>query len=294
MAAIGMLLALGTGAPLSASAQALDCSVSLDRSNLGTEYTFLDELEQRVEEYLNTQRWTEDRFREVERINCRVQIIVQEAPSLTSFRARLVVATLRPIYDTAQATPVVRINDNTWNFEYARGTPLVRRPNQYDDLTSVLDFYANVILGYDYDTFSELGGTPYFERARQIAERAQSNNASGWSSLSGSQSRTTLITQILDPTFEPLRRAYFTYHFKGLDRFVTDTEAARQSILNVLEQLDELSQSTSRTYPLDLFFAAKYEEIAAIFAEGEQGSAAYSILSRIDPAHMSEYNALVN
>lgn len=293
---VWIVLLSGTlSAPSPAQAQELNCSVSVDYSQLsGSNFTFLDELEQRVESYMNERSWTEDTFQEVERIDCSMQIIFQQAPSLTEFQARLVVATLRPIYGTTQATPVVRLNDPNWRFSYSRGASLIHNLGEYDPLTSVLDYYAYLILGYDYDTFSKRGGTPYFEQARRIAERARSAGGGGWSGIGGSQSRTDLIDQLLDTRYRPLRDAYFTYHFGGLDHFVSSTKKARNNVLTVLNNLSTLYEDVSRSYAIDMFFAAKYEELAAIFEEAPMSSQAYAILSEVDPSHLSEYDRLVN
>jgi hypothetical protein len=139
-----------------------------------------------------------------------------------------------------------------------------------------------------------LGGTPYFEQAREIAERARSSGGAGWSEISGSQTRTDLITQLLDQRYEPLREAYFRYHLRGLDRFVQDTDEARQSILEVLQAIQTLYQQVSRSFAIDMFFAAKYQELAALFEGAAISSQAYGILSQIDPSHTSEYDRLVN
>lgn len=295
----GMLLALAAAlllaAPRNADAREFNCSVTVDYSTLtGSDFGFLGELEQRIEEYVNQRSWTEDRYQPNERIECTIQVTVEEALSLTNFRARLIIASRRPIYNTTQHTTVVQFNDDDWQFSYAQGQPLVFNLEQYDPLVSIIDFYVYVMLGYDYDTFSELGGTEYFETARRIAERAQSQSAPGWSSIGTDRSRGNLITQILDPRLRPLRRAYFEYHFAGLDRFVGETDAARSAILDVLVQLDELFDEVSRQYAIDLFFSAKYTELASVFDGWQRSSEAYDYLTSLDPSHTSAYESLVN
>lgn len=295
------LLVLGAALVLTAlparetRAQELDCSVNVDYSQLqGADFGFLDELQRKVREYLNTNTWTDDRFREFERINCSVQLIIQESISLTEFRGRIIVASRRPIHNTAQSTPIIRINDTDVRFEYSRGTPLSFSPETFTPLTSVLDYYAFVLLGYDYDSFSRLGGTPYFERARRVANQAEGSGGTGWSSVGGTRGRADIVNELLDSRFEPLREAYYTYHRKGLDPFVEETQRARQTILQVIESLNTLNQNLSRSYTLDLFFAAKFEELAAIFLDSPASSRAYNLLTEIDPAHSSEYSRLVN
>ena len=282
--------------PKPVAAQEFNCVVSVNYSTLtGSDFGFLEDLEVRMEEYVNDRFWTEDRFREDERIECTMDVIVLEALSLTSFNARLVVATRRPIYNTMQHSTVVRFSDESWQFRYAQGQPLVFNLEQYDPLTSVIDFYAYMMLGYDYDTFGELGGTPHFETARRIAERAQSTSGEGWSELGSptEPGRGNLITQVLDPRMRPLRKAYFDYHFGGLDRFLMNPDAARNAILQVLSDLEVLYEDVSRQHAFDLFFLAKYNELAAVF-EGWQGSnQAYDYLTLLDPAHTSVYEDIL-
>jgi hypothetical protein len=138
---------------------------------------------------------------------------------------------------------VLQVNDSEWQFEYAQGTPLTFDVERYNALTSVLDFYAYVMLGYDYDTFSELGGAPHFQKARRIAELAQSQNATGWSAAGDDRNRIALITQLLDPRFVPLRKAYFQYHFGGLDHFVGQKNSTRTSRASI-HSTSSLARST--------------------------------------------------
>lgn len=274
--------------------QELNCSVSLDfRSLSGAQYTFLNDLRNDIDAYINERAWTDDRYAEFEQIDCTVQITVEEALSLSSFRGRIVVASRRPIYGTSQSTTIVQFSDPNFQFNYSQGQPLTYNPEQYDPLTSVIDFYVMLILGYDYDTFEDLGGTPFFERARRISELAQAQNAAGWTDLGGERGRADLIRQLLDARFRSLRRAYFKYHFEGLDRFVRETDAARESVVNVLQEIEEMAEMMARQYAVDLFFNAKFQELGAIFEGSSIAPQAYDLLARLDPSHLSEYERLV-
>ena len=279
-------------------AQEFNCTVSVDRSQLqGDEYSFLDELRDDVTRYFNNRAWTEDVFLDRERIDCSIQIVLNEAEGLSLFRGKIVVRASRPIYGTAQPTTLLLISDDAWNFTYTRGQSLVYDPERYDAFLSVLDFYAFTILGYDYDSFSSLGGTPYFEQARRIAERARSDaGAVGWGNEFGEErSRFDLVRELLDPAFLPLRRAHFTYHYDVLDHFLIEPEQSWEQATEVLRALNELFlQFNARRYASDVFFTAKFNELAALFAEAPQRSEAYALLSEMDPAHLSSYDALVN
>jgi len=293
VAGLTLVLLLGGGTPV-VQGQELSCRVQIDRSQLsGSEYAFLDDLERRIRKYLNNRTWTDDTFRSYERITCSMQIVIQEAVSLTEFEARLVVTSRRPIYGTSQSTVVTRINDAQWTFEYGRGRSLSYDIDLYDPLTSVLDFYAYILLGYDYDTFDELGGTPYFERARRIANQAEGEGDPGWSAIGAERSRARLVADLLDERHKTLRRAYYQYHRNGLDRFVAETEAARKQLLSVLEMVRAFNDAVTRSYPLGLFFSTKYQELTAAFEGSDRGRRAYNLLSQMDPAHSSAYNQLV-
>ncbi|GIV59154.1 DUF4835 family protein [Rhodocaloribacter litoris] len=292
--AIGCLGLLMMAGSRPATAQEFNCRVSVNYQNLtGSDFSFLQDLQQAVSEYLNQRSWTEDRFLDHERIDCSFSIFFQEAVSLSSFRARLVIALSRPIYGTSGQTNVVQISDENWRFDYTRGTPLIHDIDRFDPLTSVLDFYAYLLLGYDYDTFSSLGGTKYFQQARLIAELARSSGAPGWTQLGGDRSRGELISQIQDPRFQPLRQVYFDYHFNGLDLFTSDPDRARANILGVLETLREINRDVSRAYVLDLFFSTKFQELAAVFEGSSLRTQAYDLLAELDPSHLNEYNKLV-
>ena len=271
--------------PRSASAQEFNCSVSVDLRNLsGSEYTFLNDLRDQIDEYINERSWTGLRFQEHERIDCTMQITIEDAPTLSTFRARIVVASRRPIYGTTQNSTLLQINDPTWHFSYTQGMPLNFNLEQFDPLTSVLDFYAMLILGYDFDSFQERGGTPYFERARRLAELAQAQSAQGWTDLTGERGRADLVRQILDPRFTSLRDAYFNYHFHGLDHFVSQTDVARESVLQTVVDINELYETVSRQYAIDLFFSAKYQELTAIFENSQFQNQAYETLTTVDIA----------
>ncbi|MFB6272707.1 MAG: DUF4835 family protein [Salinibacter sp.] len=291
---VGLLLAAGLVAP-PVEAQELDCRVQIDDSQIGgveSDYAFLDDLEQKMQEYLNKRDWTDDQFLPHERISCSMQVVLLEAVSISEFRARLAVTSRRPIYGTSQSSIVLRVNDPEWRFEHTRGASLQYDLDRYNSLTSVLDFYAFLILGYDYDTFSPLGGTPYFEKARAVADRAEGNGDPGWSSVGTGQNRVQLLSDLLDQRHEPLRRVYYKYHRKGLDRFVNKTDAARQSVLEALKTMQKLTQRLSRSYALDVFFQTKYEELTALFSGSDLASQAHGLLVQMDPSHSSTYDKL--
>ncbi len=208
-----------------------------------------------------------------------------------TFRAQLTIGSQRPIYGTTQMSNVTQIADGSWGFAYEPNSSLVYDPDRFNALTSVLDFYANLILGYDYDSFKPLGGTRFFQRAREIVFLAPSGGA-GWT-VGSDNSRGTLIQQLLDPRLEPVRLANFDYHFGGLDHFVSDPQKARQAVLNALRGIQVVLDEVSNQYVIDLFLATKNREVVGIFEGSNESSTAYGILLDIDPSRSSIYDRLV-
>ncbi|MEX0681114.1 MAG: DUF4835 family protein [Balneolales bacterium] len=277
----------------SSADQVFEVSVSLNTSQISTtDYNYLDDLAPLVEEYLESNTWTDDRFEEVERIHVNIQIVFNSVDSRT-FNASLVITSERPIYNTLQITPLIVLNDNSWTFDYARNQSLYFDQYQYHDIASVLDFYAYLILGYDYDSYSEKGGDPYFREAQRIAELGQSAGT-GWTSTGSRRSRSDLISQLLNPNYEEFRRAIYRYHRHGLDLFTQEPEQSRDNILEAFDLIYASQRKTTERYLFEILFSAKHREFRAIFmdADTERRLEAYNILTTIDDSRISEYDRL--
>ena len=74
-----------------------------------------------------------------------------------------------------------------------------------------------MILGYDYDSFSLEGGTPYFNKAMQIVSNCQNAPESGWKPNESNRNRYWLIQNATQALFKPLRQCYYDFHLKGFD-----------------------------------------------------------------------------
>ena len=292
-----LLLLTLTIYPKSLNAQELNCSVTVnDRQISGSSTEYVSELAPAVERYLNENRWTNDRYEDHERIRCNIQILLTDVDGNSNFTAEAVISASRPIYNTNRQTTLMVINDSAWRFNYSRNKNLIFDDLQFDDLTSFLDFYAYIILGYDYDSFSELGGSSHFNSALSIFEIAQNTGAQGWGRSIGAQrNRFGLINDLTNPSYRDLRSAYYRYHRLGLDQFTQQEELARNEIIEALDLIRENKRVTSNNYLFDLFFSTKYLEIVASLRDASPSTrtAAYNILRDVDPANTSEYRRLI-
>jgi hypothetical protein len=98
----------------------------------------------------------------------------------------------------------------------------------------------------------------------------------------------------MDPRYRTLRNLYFDYHYGVLDHFVKDPDEARTKMLGLVQSLVGLREEVSRAYYLDQFFSAKYLEIANVFRSSQQATQAFDALSKMDPAHLSDYSQMIN
>lgn len=279
--------------PVAARAAEFDCSVSVDYRSLGrTDVGFLDELQTQIQRYVNERSWTSDRYEPNERIACNIQIQVTAALSQTSFRGVYTMTTRRPIYGSTQLTTTMIVSDRAWTFTFVPGTQLTFDPQRYDTIASLVNYYVYLALGYDYDTFAPMGGTPHFERAREILQVARAQNE--WQATNDPNERGNLVTQLLDARFQPIRQAYYDLHFNVLDTFVDSPDVARTTAVASLRAVHGVFEQVSKQAVLDVLLLAKGRELVDMLEASALSADAYSLLSAMDPANQTIYSRLLN
>ncbi len=288
---------------LSGFSQELNCQISIlpaPALQLGpVEKEIFTEMQSSIYDFMNTTKWTNDIFEIEERINCNLLITITDLPSTTSFKGKIQVQSSRPVYNTSYNSIVFNFVDADFNVNFLRNSAILPMSNyQYrDNLSAILSFYAYMILGYDYDTFSLEGGDIYFNAAQQIANNAKNSGDEGWSaSAAKKRNRFWMVDNVLQPVFSPLRNAYYDYHRLGLDIFYTDMAKGRETILATLQSLDKVQRSRPGSLNLQLFFTGKTSELVNIFSQADmkEKNAAVSILKKLDPANSSVYQEIMN
>ncbi len=281
-----------------AMGQEFSCTVTINKQQLeASAFDYLENLKPVLENYINEYKWTEERFEEDERIYCQIQIALTSGTTDYTFSAEVIFQMQRPIYNSTAKTTSVLLRDNAWQFSYPEGKSLIHDELQFEPLTGFIDFFVYMMLGYDFDTFADQGGQPYFLKAQNILNLAQTTSAIGWTrSTNNRRNRNTLVTEMLSANYKPFRTANYQYHRLGLDQFVDQPKEARKQVLAALKAIQEVKRRSTSNYLFDIFFDTKAREISAIFDEAETNIRleAYDVLQNTDQGHLSEYQNLQN
>ena len=283
-----------------AHAQELNCNISVSTSQLqGTNKQVFNTLQKALADFMNNTVWTNNVFELNERIECNFMFNITEEVSTGSFVATLNIQARRPVYNSSYNTVMLNYVDNDVSFDYMEYDPLEFSETSYiSNLTSILAYYAYIILGLDYDSFSNEGGTQFFEKAEKIVNNAQSSGKVGWraSDADRRNNRYWLINNILDKNYAPLRAFNYQYHRLGLDMMDKSIEGARMTIKESLINLERFHKSKPDPFMhyFQIVLESKSEEIVDIFSEAnaEDKRRIYTIMVKLDPANISKYEPL--
>lgn len=278
-------------------AQELDCDVTINTQQLTSDaLENLSDFAAQVKQYMNNTRWTKEDFGN-DRITCTMNIFIKGSPGTGRYVAQVFIGSRRKIWDlktnkpTEKNSATLRILDENWEFSYTRGVPLTRNEYKFDALTSFLDFYAYVILGFDYDSYESMAGTPHFQKALDIFNLSRSSGRfKGWEFPgSGTYSRTRFINEIMNADFNAFRVALYEYHSEGLDRITKDQSTALTKMFEAVNAIGNVKKRINQpSVIIKMFFDTKYLELCDIF-QTYHDEKVYEKLSAIDPSHQKSY-----
>ena len=285
---------------LQANAQELRCTVTINSDQIqGSNKSVFNTLKQSIEEFVNNTKWTDLTFQERERIECNMMLIVRAVQD-DMFTCEFICQSRRPVFGTSYSTPVLNFQDNTFCFRYQEYDRLDNQQHTFTtNLTALLAYYCNLIIGYDMDSFSRLGGTPYFQACENIVTAAQSasleeSEAKGWKAFDSKRNRYALINNLMDDAFKPYRIFCYEYHRLGLDEMINNVANARARIAENLPLLKEAQRARPATFVVTTFLDAKNEELVNIFAGGtpDEKKKIYELLVELDPTRQSIYDGI--
>ena len=284
----GVLFLFFTFLPIFAQAQEFNARVSVNALRIeGSNRDVFTSLENQLNDFLNTQRWSSATFSPMERIDCNFSIEVLTNPNGDYYQAALTVSARRPVFNSTYTTTLISFRDTEFEFEYTENSPIEYIENAIsNNIVATMAFYSYLILGLDFDSNAPMGGSYFFRQARNIAMQAQSNSSwTGWAPFARSNNRHAIITAFTDESLNGYRELWYTYHRKGLDEMSANPDRGRTNILNALPVLKELYKVRNSTVMLQMFADAKLDEIVLLSskATSEQKKELYDLLDGIYP-----------
>lgn len=287
-----LLLCLG----LAARAQDLNANVSVVAPKVQTtNKRIFQSLETAMKDFLNGHKWIADPILPQERINCNFVLNITSWDGGGNFSGELQVQSSRPVFNASYTSTLLNINDKDFDFIYNEGQTIdYSDQNFQSNLSSVMAYYAYIIAGFDYDTFSRYGGSPYFNLAQNVVINAQTSSYKGWKAFDGNTNRYWLTENLNNKIYAPLRSFLYDYHRNGLDVMADNAGKGRSTITSLLPELAQLDrQRIGAMFPL-IFFTAKTDELVSLYsgADPQERIQAVNILTQADPANGIKYQAL--
>lgn len=292
------------GSSLWARSQELQARMNVMAAKVSTtiDKKVFQTLQTSLTNFINNRRWTKDVFKPSEKIVCNFLLNIDQDLGNNVFKGKLTVQAARPIYNTNYDSPIINFIDDNVVFRYVEFQPVEFNENRVQgndplaaNITAVLAYYINIILGFDYDSFSPRGGDVYFQKAWNIVNNApESRDITGWKSFEGQRNRYWLAENVNSNRFALIHDALYAYYRSGMDQFYADEEAGRTGILNCLNLLNSINTDNPNSMLLQFFFQGKSDELIKVFtkAKPEQKERARDLLTKLDITNISAYRKL--
>ncbi len=282
-------------------AQELQAKVTVLAQQVGTavDKSVFTNLQNQLTNFLNSRKWTLDVFQPQEKIRCNFILTVQSVDENNVFTATLAVQAARPVYNSSYQTALVNCQDGDVQFKYVQFQQLNFNENRVQgtdalaaNLTAIFAYYAYIILGFDYDSFSPKGGDAYFIRAQNIVNNApEAKGISGWKLFDGQRNRYWLTENMTNSKYNDIHDIIYSYYRDGLDKMYDDNESGQASVLEALSLLQDFNQQNPNTMIAQFFVQGKSQEYIGVFknADPESRIQASQILSSVDVSNASVY-----
>jgi hypothetical protein len=285
-----------------ARAQELLAEVRVSAENVTiADPTLVTQMQNDMQAFLNTRAWTNETYRPEERIKFKMFIGITDIPTNGTYKATMRLISTRPIFGTGYDTNVISVTDRDFVFNYSPQQPLDFSRNSFvSNLSSLLGFYAYLVIGIDHDTFARLGGGPYYDLARNSVSYSASQSTTneqdeGWKD-SGPRNRYWLLNNLTDPQLEAFRTGLYGYYRLGMDTFIEKPDEARAAVLTALTGVQRAAVNRPGTLFARAFFDAKSDEIANIFRtsnDQSQKQQLVTMLIEVDPTNSAKYQTVL-
>ena len=296
---IFLLLFFITG--LCVQAQELKATISVVSNQVGNSVNpgVFRTLQTALNNFINNRKWTGDNFLPNEKIECNFLLNLEATAETNVYNASLTIQAARPVYNTTYLSPIINFRDENISFKYVEFQQLDFNENrvsgtdaQVSNLTAVFAYYINMILAFDYDSFSQHGGDTYFQKAQNIVNNAPDGRGiSGWKAFDGVRNRYWLVENMLNSRYTIMHDVYYNYYRLGMDKFYEDENTARAEIMNVLNLLNNFNNDNPNKMINQFFFQGKSTELVKLFLKAPQQDKARAseLLQKIDITNANKY-----
>jgi hypothetical protein len=256
-------------------------------------------LQTALNNFVNNTKWSSDNFDPNEKIDCSFLLNLESFGDPNVYKASLTILSGRPVFNSTYVSPMINYQDNDIIFKYVEFQQLEfndARVSGTDalvsNLTAVFAYWIDIILGFDYDSFSPRGGNIYFQKAQNIVNNApEGRNISGWKPFDGTRNRYWLAENLMNSKYTIFHDAIYNYYRLGMDKLYDQEANARAQILNVLNMLNTFNTENPNTMILQFFFQAKTQELIQIFTKASPAdkSKALDLLKHLDVSSATKY-----
>lgn len=274
-------------------------SVSSSRVNNTVDKKAFTTLQTALNDFVNNRKWSNDVFAANEKIDCNFLLNVASTGEPNVYKASLTIQSGRPVFNSSYVSPVINYLDNDVTFKYVEFQQLEFNENRVSgtdplvsNLTAVFAYWIDMILGFDYDSFSPRGGDVYFEKAQNIVNNApEGRNIAGWKPFDGTRNRYWLAENLLNSKYTIFHDAIYNYYRSGMDKLYEQEATGRLNILSVLTMLSTFNTENPNTMILQFFFQSKTQELIQIFSKANPSdkAKALELLKRLDVSSATKY-----
>jgi hypothetical protein len=277
-------------------------SVLANRVSTQVDKKTFQTLQTALTNFINNRKWTTDNYQQQEKIKCNFLLTIDQDMGQNVFKATLTVQAARPVYNSTYESPIINFQDGDVIFKYIEFQPVEFNENRVQgndplsaNLTAIVAYYINIILGMDYDSFAPKGGDPFFQKAQYIVNNApESSQITGWKAFDGLRNRFKLIEGLVDNRYNLVHDAVYSYYRNGLDQFYDNENTGRTGLLKAISYLNTVNTENPGAMVIQFFFQGKSNELVKAFSKGEQKVKvqAREILTRIDLTNSNAYKEL--
>lgn len=269
--------------------QELNCNVKINTNQIeGTYKQMFATLENDLTEFVNSNKWSDAKFSNVEKIDCSFLFTIKSVTSQDAYSGELTVQARRPVYNSSYTTSTINFRDTDISFAYQENEPIVYNEQTIEsNLVAIITYYIYIVLGMDFDTFSPMGGNPYFRKAENIVNLCQSISESGWRAFENNRNRHALVYSLLQENMSNFRQLWYNYHRKGLDAMSQGADKGKSVITQSLNEVKTIYEINSQSPLLTLFIDTKLDELINVYSLSAQTEKdeVHKLLSNIYPAY---------